>query len=151
MSGVDVVTEDKTFPQMSTGAPMPLLLADDESCVLSYYTGDERIYVKFTSASYCSLGGPNDETLHGHPLFDKRLRHYAAYQVDHSSLIDSLEKINSVHSQHNPARFAEKTHYILTFHDTTFECVADYHYFAENKEGIPELEFMKECLEKRWW
>jgi len=36
-----------------------------------------------------------------------------------------LEGMNSVHPRHSAASFAGLHHYIITFHDSTFECVAE--------------------------
>jgi hypothetical protein len=32
--------------------------------------------------------------------------------------------MNAVHEYHPPEAFNDLTHFVLTFHDTTFECVA---------------------------
>jgi hypothetical protein len=32
--------------------------------------------------------------------------------------------MNSVHPYHDPKQFEELNHYVFTFHDSTFECVA---------------------------
>jgi hypothetical protein len=44
--------------------------------------------------------------------------------VEQSSLVRRLERMNSVHEYHDPKRFWALTHYIFTFKDSTFECVA---------------------------
>ena len=36
-----------------------------------------------------------------------------------------LERMNSVHALHNPERFSRLVHFVFSFHDSTFECVAD--------------------------
>ncbi len=33
--------------------------------------------------------------------------------------------MNSLHPYHRPERFARYKHFILSFHDTTFECLAE--------------------------
>ena len=121
-------------PQMDTGAPTPIVLAEDGRVVLSYrlraplapepVTGSTSAYICFEGVSIHSLGGPNDETLHGHPLWEAGLRQYSAFIIENSPLIESLERMNSVHPFHKPERFLDLRHYIFTFHDSTFECVA---------------------------
>ena len=32
--------------------------------------------------------------------------------------------MNAVHRHHRPEAFAQLTHFVLSFHDSTFECVA---------------------------
>jgi hypothetical protein len=49
---------------------------------------------------------------------------YGEFEVVASSWIRSLERMNRVHPRHDAARFAELRHFIFTFHDKTFECVA---------------------------
>jgi hypothetical protein len=71
------------------------------------------------------LGPPNDEALLGHPLAARGLSHYGAYEVIDSSWIRKLERMNSVHDRHDSSRFfKDKRHFVFTFHDSTFECIA---------------------------
>jgi len=53
------------------------------------------------------------------------LRPYSAAEVRTSSWIRSLEHRNRVHPSHRPESFERYRHFILAFHDTTFECVAE--------------------------
>ena len=54
-----------------------------------------------------------------------QLRPYGAFEVKNSSWIRLLERRNRVHSNHSTAKYLEKRrHFILTFHDSMFECVA---------------------------
>jgi hypothetical protein len=62
--------------------------------------------------------------LRGHPLASRGLQAYSAFEVRNSSWIRQLERMNSVHPQHNPARYSMLHHYVFAFHDSTFECVA---------------------------
>jgi hypothetical protein len=71
------------------------------------------------------FGSPNDEAFHGHPLAERGLGPYGAYRVEDSSWIRRLERMNSVHPRHDPERFRALTHCVLSFHDSTFECVAE--------------------------
>jgi hypothetical protein len=100
-----VVTEITNMPQMDTGAPLPIVLADDYGLVLSYLLLGPMMdpilgaYVLFDGARTHSLGSPNDEALRGHPLWSKGLRSYGAFEVENSPLIESLEKsIRFIHS-----------------------------------------------------
>lgn len=113
------------IPQMDVGAPMPLALASDSSLLLSFLLRDGgSAVVVFDRAIHHSFGHPNDEVLHGHPLYAAGLQPYAACEVFDSPLIASLAKINSVHPRHDPARFSTLRHIVFTFHDSMFECVA---------------------------
>lgn len=70
------------------------------------------------------LGPPNDEAIRGHPLWRRGLDSYRAYQVEQSSLLRRIAVMNYVHPRNDPASFDHFRHYILTFEDSTFECVA---------------------------
>jgi hypothetical protein len=70
------------------------------------------------------FGTPNDEVLHGHPLHGKGLEPYAAHLIANSAWLAELQRINSVHPYYDPARWLSYEHYLLTFHDDTFECIA---------------------------
>ncbi|HYE94937.1 MAG TPA: hypothetical protein VD962_01910, partial [Rubricoccaceae bacterium] len=56
-------------------------------------------------------------------LAERGLDPYGVFEVERSSWIRSLERMNRVHPYHKPARFERLRHIVLTFHDTTFECV----------------------------
>jgi hypothetical protein len=141
----DHVVPIKDIPQSSVGAPIPVVLSDEFVTVVAFYlqkTSDDwdgtsiRIVSKETegeplalvrfSCCYASMfGPPNDEAFAGHPLADRGLGPYGAYVVENSSWIRRLEQMNSIHPSHKPRRFWERKHYVLSFHDSTFECVAD--------------------------
>jgi hypothetical protein len=132
------------FPQMSVGAPLPIVLQTDYTCciayicqstpenwdgstvrIVDYETADEHIaIVSFIRPQAVYFGSPNDEALSGHALFTRGLKPYAAFEVKQSDWIASLERMNRVHPFHDPERFADLRHFVLTLHDTTFECVA---------------------------
>jgi len=88
-------------------------------------TEEQVILVTFEHPSIHLFGPPNDEAFSGHRLAVKGLEPYGAFEVLHSEWIQQLEAMNAVHPRHDRARFMEgKRHLILTFHDSTFECVA---------------------------
>jgi hypothetical protein len=117
------------FPQIDTGAPTPLVLADEHRVVLSYllreFPNDHlSAIVSFENAWTHLLGSPGDETRHGHPLWQYGLKHYGAFRIENSPLIHELQRIDSVHPHHKPEKFRLLTHFFIAFHDSTFECVA---------------------------
>ena len=125
----DVVVELTDVPSSDSGAPEPALFVDERRVVLAYFKSpaDEGqiAYINFLHCWAHYFGGPNDETLHGHPLYTRGLKPYAIAEVKTSSWIRSLERINSVHPHHNPERFQRLRHFIFAFHDSMFECVAE--------------------------
>jgi hypothetical protein len=143
----DRVRELSTLPQSSIGAPCPMMLADEHTLRIGYYLQEGRLTTEWStlpvrppsvddSDDLCALvtfslvhahmfGPPNDEAFAGHPLAARGLSPYAAFEVERSSWLRSLERMNAVHPYHQAQRFARFKHYILTFHDTTFECLAE--------------------------
>jgi hypothetical protein len=110
---------------------MPALVATEQQLKVAYIAGpteptaDETIVVATFDRPYAHMfGPPNDEAFDGHPLAGRGLEPYGAFRVDDSSWIRRLERMNSVHEVHRAEAFAELTHFILAFHDSTFECVA---------------------------
>lgn len=132
------------IPQSSVGAPTPVVLSDEGKTVLAFHTEntpegwdgtrvrvvrpDSEEPTALVGFKWCyahMFGPPNDVAFGGHPLAARGLEPYGAYEVLNSSWIRQLERMNSVHEYHKPERFWERHHYIFTFHDSTFECVAD--------------------------
>jgi hypothetical protein len=139
VDGRDVLVRDDAIPACDPGAPLPVVVADDLGVTVAYFApsnvnwntarpedvGDEEVVVlRFRQVHSLMFGAPNDEALHGHPLADHGLKPYAAYRVSDSSWVRRLEQMNRVHHEHRPEIFSRLKHFILTFHDTTFECVA---------------------------
>lgn len=135
----DRVIEIRGVPQSSVGAPMPIILSDEHRVLLAYVIeerpdvsleslqsgGEDFALIEFHRCRSFMFGSPNDEAFSGHPLAARGLRPYACFQVEDSSWIRQLERMNSVHPSHDPARFARYKHYVFAFHDSTFECVAE--------------------------
>ena len=53
------------------------------------------------------------------------LRRCGAFDVRHSRWIEELRTMNRVHPRHNDGDFDRLRHFIWTFHDSTFECLAE--------------------------
>ena len=140
----ETVKELAAFPQMDTGAPSPLILANDNRLALIYYLNDnpspdgtyetvrrqrsesEPGPVAFVKASFTAIrfGYPNDEALAGHRLYPKGLRHYGVWEVMDSEWPGELDKANAVHPRHIPGLFRGR-HIVFTFHDTTLELLGE--------------------------
>jgi hypothetical protein len=70
--------------------------------------------VEFSGCSLIKYGAPNDQGIAEHPLYPKMEGGYEIYEVLRSSWIAELGWENS-----DLAR-----HFIISFHETTFECIA---------------------------
>jgi hypothetical protein len=114
------------WPQPTVVAE-PRLCVDDSALLLRYRTAPEKIVVvRFPLCNYVAFGAPNDEALGGHPLYSRGLKHYSVHEVLRSSLIEMLERRNSVHPRHDRELYLrDKRHYIFTFQDSTLECVVN--------------------------
>jgi hypothetical protein len=80
--------------------------------------------VEFTGAYLTTFGGLNDEAIEGHPLSGRGLAPYQAHIVHNSAWIAQAEHANSVHARHRGGWHERYNHYVLCFHDETFECIA---------------------------
>ncbi len=140
----DRVRELTTVPQSDTGAPLPAVVADESNLSLIYVISEpdpdwDGTYVNVLGADTEGLplavlnfervynhrfGPPNDEAIAGHPLYERGLQAYGAYTVEASSWIRECEEMNAVHERHQPGFLADYQHFILTFHDSVFECIA---------------------------
>jgi hypothetical protein len=144
------------FPTSSIGAPCPVVVASESKVALCFYlenrtpgwdgttvrmidpedSSEPLAIVTFAHCIAHYFGMPNDEAISGHPLASKGLRAYSNFEVANSSWISHLEQINSVHPYHNKERFLSgMRHFIVTFHDSVFECVAS-DYEVEFEVGI---------------
>jgi hypothetical protein len=114
------------WPQPAVVAE-PRIRADDSALLLRYRTAGEKIVVVcFPLCSYLVFGVPNDEALGGHPLYSRGLNHYSVHEVLNSSLIQMLERRNSVHPRHDRESYLrDKRHYVFTFQDSILECVVN--------------------------
>jgi hypothetical protein len=136
----DKVVELSDFPAMETGDPSPLVFSAEGKCILAYrmrHNVDwantkvediepERVaLIDFQHCLSRMFGHPNEDVIRGHPLYDRGLSWYGFFEVENSSWLRKLEQINSVHEQHDRERFLNGFHhFIFTFHDSTFECIA---------------------------
>lgn len=133
------------MPWPSVGAPCPQLFIEDGRLLLAYYvetsssdgsgfvttkmvtphTVDEQcVLVEFIRHSVSVFGPPNDEAFAGHPLAKKGLHPYGVFEIRNSSWIRKLERMNAVHPRHSAELYSMLRHFVFTFHDSTFECIA---------------------------
>lgn len=132
------------FPvRWDTGAPLPHLVQNDYRTFLLFLLPDadpewdgtsvtvmdagvpaSLAIVEFRGCIATKMGSPNDEVYEGHPLHGRGFIGYRALQVIHSPWIREIEQINAVHAQYKPEAWKKFSHFVLGFHDCTFECVA---------------------------
>jgi hypothetical protein len=156
---LDSIVELRDVPQSSVGAPCPMILCGEHSLHLAYfcefpnddqqmksiqaggeYEKDEAgLLVKFQDSYAHMFGPPNDEAIRGHPLARRGLEPYGVFEVRNSSWIRGLERMNKVHRNHEPKRFQSLRHFIFTFHDSTFECVAQNFEWTKHAGSVSKI------------
>ncbi len=114
----------KEWPEPDTVSPATTVMLGSK-LVVGYGTGeDQYALISFNSATNVKVGGPNDEALHGHPLYSCGLKHYAIHRIEGSPWLEELEGQNAVHSQHDRQRFLQnKVHYLFALKEETVECI----------------------------
>ncbi len=117
----------------------PFLLQTDRSCFLNFnglqhnsrsgsLFDDEtnffgfKVTIEFEICQITKFGYQNDEAIEGHPLYSKGLRAYDIFRVENSEWIKSIERQNQVNFPNTDYKSLQ--HFIFTFHDSTFECIA---------------------------
>jgi hypothetical protein len=140
----DYVVELVDVPRSSVGAPCPMILAGEGYLYVAFFvedtstgwdgrtvrvvgedtTGEPVALVSFVRPSAHLFGPPNDEAFSGHPLAARGLHSYGIFEIRESSWIRTLEHMNSVHPRHRAEPYSALRHFVFSFHDTTFECVA---------------------------
>jgi hypothetical protein len=145
------------------GAPLPHLLQSEWRTFLAFYldepdptwdgtwvnvvdpTSGEPALIGVIEWLRCTgavLGGLNDEAYHGHRLWDQGLSKvggHGAAEVEGSAWIAELERSNRVHEHHRPEAFTGYRHFILGFHDSTFECVAEGFRAFRVRDSMPHV------------
>ncbi|NIG55010.1 hypothetical protein [Chitinophaga sp. Cy-1792] len=127
---------------MDCGAPMPIILSGDNELIVAFFSlnedlaaPDEHVVIKFKRCIKYIFGTPGNETLHGHPYYKLGLRSCSFYQLKGSDLIQETDRIESVHPAYKPGVPGNQKHYILTFHDNMFECIAaGYEVLTKNED-----------------
>jgi hypothetical protein len=154
----ELLVELDGIPQSSVGSPEPVVISDQHLTFLVYVIEDEPKWdgrvlsesdlslfiervalVEFQRCRTYSFGFPNDEAIQAHPLYALGLKPYSAFEVQKSSWLSQLEQMNSVHPRHKPDSFESLHHYVFTFHDSTFECLAERYQVTEHQKSMREL------------
>jgi hypothetical protein len=133
MAGGESLVELTDIPLSDTGAPCPVVYANERALVAAYCisspAGEEPQeqssgVIVFERVNSFVFGGPNDEALQGHRLYKIGLRFYSSYEVLNSAWIADLCARNRVHPNHKDSMFTGLRHFVFTFHDSTLEVAA---------------------------
>jgi hypothetical protein len=155
----DRVIELTGVPQSDVGAPSPIVLGDERVTLLAYTVQSEPLpddgrvltdadldmfveemaIVEFQRCKSRMFGPPNDEAFAGHPLANRGLHPYGAFEIENSSWIRQLEQMDSVHSAHRGGWLLRLKHFVFAFHDSTFECVASGFTISRRRGSLESL------------
>lgn len=149
------------FPvQWDTGAPCPYLLKNDYRTFVTFFLREHDpdwdgtyvsirnpassepasiAVVEFKHCLAAKMGSPNDEVHDGHPWAGKGLDSYTAQEVIHSRWLAEIEAINSVHRSYDASLWQSLHHYVLWFHDSTFECIAESFEIELHSESLTKI------------
>jgi hypothetical protein len=118
--------------------------------------GGPSCIAEFGGCLVATFGYPNDEALGGHPLYAAGLSFYGVFEVEASPWIARLQSQNAVqfpdaswwpnspYSTSGPVR-----HFIITFQDSTFECLA--RSFDGSFTDLGPLEALRSRIEESRW
>jgi hypothetical protein len=137
----DHVRELLEVPCPSSATPEPIVLANEDTLIVAYGSaaaptapaGDlqaapaptaQTTVVVFRECFASHFGLPNDEAFAFHPLADRGLRPYGAFEVERSSWLRGLAMRNRAHPHHDPAQFERLRHWVWTFQHAVLECAA---------------------------
>ena len=125
----DSVVALAELPTPTAGAGEPTLLANEDTLQIAYYVygGDDAVaLVVFSGLEAHYFGPPHVDAVDRHPLHSRGVDIYGAFEVHDSSWIRELRQISG--------RRIEGRHFIITFHDITFECIAPGLYDIDSQE-----------------
>lgn len=143
------------IPACNIGAPLPAIVAREHHTCLCYVVAkpstdgghgqsvtavdhdsddDAIAVVEFQMCADVRFGWfPDENTYHRHPLASLGLDSYSAFEVQNSSWVRQLTRLES---GNRDTSLEKKRHFILTFHDSSIECVADSYTVTVQQESI---------------
>jgi hypothetical protein len=126
-SGEIQVVEVELAFRPTAGPAEPLVWQTEDGAVVVFETDartqERRGVLQFQGCLQAKFGYPNDEALPGHPLGHSGLGYYGLFEVRGSAWLAELGEQNRVAfpaSTWPPRPFR---HFVLTFHDSTFEAL----------------------------
>lgn len=136
--------------QMDTGAAMPSVISNDSELLVLFFDNsdskDNCIVLRFAQFLSFKFGLPNDEALNLHKYFHLGLKPYSFFELQDSDWFNEINIFNNW----DVNRWEDYKHYIITFHDNTFECIAknfefkkESPLFIKNINKITNQDFVK--------
>jgi hypothetical protein len=132
---------DRPGLRWSGGAPVPVVLADEYTCLFAFYGVDfyddgQVCLAEIRRCLSVRFGFPNTDVLHAHPL-GSALQYCRAHEVLDSRWLAEVRHNEAAHPHADkPVPYPWARHFFLTFHDSCLEAlgedivVRDEHYFS---------------------
>lgn len=118
------IDELPNLPPMDTRAPMPRVEASEGALTLTYRRADgPRVLIAFKAPLVHRFGAPTADGVTRYSLYALGLRRGAAHIVAHSPWIDAIRRASWPRPRDNEP-FADLQHYVWTFGELRFECLA---------------------------
>ncbi|HEY2021058.1 hypothetical protein [Paraburkholderia sp.] len=136
----DLVVLLDSIPHPAADAAEPFIVASERRVILTYpiaesdferfgpFDPDDDPFcaVLFSDTAFHRLGPPGDVDLAIHPLAAQGLSSYSAHEVVNSSLCAEIAAVPD-HAASIAAVSPARRHFVITFLESTFECVASDH------------------------
>ena len=118
----------------SAGAPDPFLVSSEQRTLFAFIppeleisepsaSGETYRVAEFVRCVSVRFGFPNDEALS--PWFERGIAFYAVNEAAGSEWLEEVRAIERQHPKSGLEPFATTRHWVLTFHDSTLEALAD--------------------------
>ena len=125
------------------GFPSPKIISNSNNLYLNFRVDDENyetVTLKFLNHHLYKIGYPGNETLYYHPYSINGINTSEIYLIKNSDWINELKEIDKNHPYFNEDKWNSLNHYVITFHDDLFECI------AKNFEITNDINFDKIVL-----
>jgi len=149
--------------KMDVGAPTPTIISNEYKLFIMFYinkpdpnwdgtyvnvrdTANDEGIACFSFKKYCQFisGWPNEDVCTGHRYGEIGLEPYEFFEVINSEWIEDIMKKNRVHPYHKDEHFSKDRHFILYFHDSCFEIIAeDYEIEVFQDKSMKEISDLK--------
>lgn len=112
---------------IDSGGTMPEIKADEHNLEVTFFLfdSDNRGKLKFKSVLQFTFGYPNEEVIEGHRYSKLGLTPFSFFEVEGSEILKKIIEANRVHPYHKDEMFNRFRHFVLPFHDTTLEVIAE--------------------------
>ena len=122
---------------------------DGTDCKIVDTTDDNDLaVVEFKDCYAHRFGGPDEDLIPAHPLYQRGLTGYGAYLIENSAWVEQLKLLSSHQEEYGADFLSDTRHYFLHFHDEMFECLAGSHQIEVKKTDFATA--LKHATDQLW-